>query len=384
MNEVIKKYIVPKLQELSPNSILFSKNPFVLCRKIFFCLMIGAMFCVTTSIKAQDAHFSQSYVSPMTLNPAMTGLIDGKYRISGIYRDQWRAIVDQPFTTFSISGDFKFQANDGGQSKNPDYFGVGIGFVSDKVGLVDFSTNAIAISTGYHKALGKALNQYLSVGAQFSINQRNVNFEHLNFQDEFDGIQFFDQQTAENLPANNFGYGDFAIGIHYSMSPSKYMNLFLGTSLYHATSPRIVFQTDETSSTFSDGFQVKHYKKLQIHGGFSYEMAGGMSLIPRMVLSKQGPHTEVLLGSNVKFNDPTKSTGVQFGIWGRAVDNFNGQSLESVILAFGVDFSGAILGLSYDITLDGIRGDFRNQGVFELSFTYTGDFENDEFFCPEF
>lgn len=373
-----------KLQVLSPNNILFLKNPFVLHRNFLFGLMLGMLLFAGIGVKAQDAHFSQSYVSPLTLNPAMTGLIDGKYRISGIYRDQWRAVVEQPFTTFSVSSDFKFQIGDGGQNRNPDYFGVGLGFVADKVGLVDFTTNSLAISLGYHKALGKALNQYLSIGGQFSINQRNLNFEHLNFQDEFDGIQFFDQQTAENLPANNFGYGDIALGIHYSMSPTQYMNIFLGTSLYHVTSPRIVFQTDETSSTFQDGFQVKHYRKIQIHGGFSYEFAGGMSLIPRMVLSRQGPHTELLLGSNVKFNDPTKSTGIQFGLWGRVIDNFNGQSLESVILAFGLDFSGAILGLSYDITMDGIRGDFRNQGVFELSFTYTGQFENDEFFCPEF
>src|SRR6185436_16137455 len=41
---------------------------------------------------AQDIHFSQFYASPLTLNPANTGMFKGDWRVAGIYRDQWRAI----------------------------------------------------------------------------------------------------------------------------------------------------------------------------------------------------------------------------------------------------------------------------------------------------
>jgi hypothetical protein len=39
--------------------------------------------------QAQDAVFSQPYLSPIYLNPAATGAGDYDLRISGIYRRQW-------------------------------------------------------------------------------------------------------------------------------------------------------------------------------------------------------------------------------------------------------------------------------------------------------
>ena len=54
-------------------------------------LLIMITACLgSLSIKAQvDPHFSQYYVYPAWLNPALTGAFDGDYRIAGIYRSQW-------------------------------------------------------------------------------------------------------------------------------------------------------------------------------------------------------------------------------------------------------------------------------------------------------
>ena len=55
--------------------------------------------------KAQvDPHFSQYYVYPSWLNPALTGAIDGDYRVSAIYRNQWGNIANG-FSTIGLSGD---------------------------------------------------------------------------------------------------------------------------------------------------------------------------------------------------------------------------------------------------------------------------------------
>jgi len=59
-------------------------------------------------VSSQDAHFSQFYASPLTLNPAIAGTYTGTFRISAIYRDQWRSAVDDPLKTFAVSGDVKF------------------------------------------------------------------------------------------------------------------------------------------------------------------------------------------------------------------------------------------------------------------------------------
>lgn len=48
------------------------------------------------ALRAQvDPHFTQYYVYPSWLNPALTGAFDGDYRISGIYRNQWGNIRDR-------------------------------------------------------------------------------------------------------------------------------------------------------------------------------------------------------------------------------------------------------------------------------------------------
>ena len=50
---------------------------------------------VGMKLNAQDIHFSQYYASPLTLNPALTGKFNGLWRVTGIYRDQFRNSVSQ-------------------------------------------------------------------------------------------------------------------------------------------------------------------------------------------------------------------------------------------------------------------------------------------------
>src|SRR6187402_2597459 len=52
-----------------------------------------------------DPHFTQYYVYPSWLNPALTGAFDGAYRVSGIYRTQW-GNISSPYSTAGISADF--------------------------------------------------------------------------------------------------------------------------------------------------------------------------------------------------------------------------------------------------------------------------------------
>ena len=54
-----------------------------------------------------DPHFTQYYIHTSWLNPAMTGLFDGDYRIAGIYRNQW-GNVGSPFSTM-VNGLCKFR-----------------------------------------------------------------------------------------------------------------------------------------------------------------------------------------------------------------------------------------------------------------------------------
>src|SRR5688500_12258614 len=76
-------------------------NNYKLMRKFF--LMMGLIGLAATA-SAQDPNFSQFFVSPLTLNPAMTGKFNGDFRLAGNYRDQWPAIT-KAFITSTASFD---------------------------------------------------------------------------------------------------------------------------------------------------------------------------------------------------------------------------------------------------------------------------------------
>jgi hypothetical protein len=72
-------------------------------KKVLFCL--GAFLALTNTSEAQDVHFSQYFTSPMTLNPALTGLTQSDYRMAANYRTQWGSVNNAPYTTATVSYD---------------------------------------------------------------------------------------------------------------------------------------------------------------------------------------------------------------------------------------------------------------------------------------
>ena len=55
---------------------------------------------------AQDPSFSQFFSSPLNVNPALTGNINGDWRVISNFRDQWIGPAS-PYTTGTVSYDRK-------------------------------------------------------------------------------------------------------------------------------------------------------------------------------------------------------------------------------------------------------------------------------------
>ena len=199
-----------------------------------------AVIAVAQMAIAQDQHFTQFYAAPMTLNPALTGAFEGKYRVSSIYRDQWRSVLDEPVQSFAVAGDFRFSPRR--RRVIEDAVGLGLLFTNDKVGVIDFNTTQIALSLAYHKSLGINNDQFLSAGFQAGINQRTVNYGSLSFHDQFDGYSGYTGTTLEELPANNFAYLDMNVGINYSAQLGNKSNIFAGVAYHHFNSPTVSFE----------------------------------------------------------------------------------------------------------------------------------------------
>ncbi len=338
---------------------------------------------ITCTVFGQDPHYSQFFANPLSLNPALTGSAPGKYRVTAQYRDQWRGALDFPLKTFGASGELKFPI--GKLKKRPDLAGAGFYFGSDRVGSFELNTNQIQIFGAYHKSLNSRYNQYLSGGAYFGIVQRSISYEDLNFQDMFNAIDGYDLPTAELLPANNLAFLDIGIGLNYFAHPSKSLAYYGGISLGHITRPNVSFYGSDGSPNPNLVKINKLFIKTSGYIGSSLKTSEYFFVEPRVLALIQGPHTEVNIGSNMKIKIKNYSTRyLHFGPWIRFTDNENGFGLESIILSAGYEFDNTIIGISYDHNLSDIIRDYKGINAFELNITYTGEYENNDGFCPKF
>ena len=361
---------------------LRSKISYKSIMKQFFILFFAilSMF----DLSAQDKHFTQFYASPLTLNPALTGAYNGRYRVSTIFRDQWSRVLESPYRTFATELDVRFKVNTNSQYK--DAASVGLVFFRDKVSGIDFGTQQIALSGAYHKGLDYGNTQYLSVGFQGAISQRNLNFEQLTFGDEFDGISGYTFDTDEDLPINNFSYGDLSIGINYAYTPKVRKSFYAGFAMHHILQPEVSFYRDEVDENEEPIASEKLYSRFSTQISAEIPFSETFSILPRLLVAKQGPHFEINAGTNLRFmlNDYSGNS-LYVGSWVRPVGNEdNGIGLDALVLMVGLQQGNFLFGASYDVNLKDLTTYQQGQAAFELSISYFGDFENSNIICPSF
>ena len=338
---------------------------------------VGLFFSSLPNAFSQDKHFTQFYAAPLNLNPALTGAMEGRYRVGTIYRDQWRQVLDNPIRSFALAADLRFDAP--GKRVKEDAVGLGLMFFHDKVSVVDFSTTQIAVSGAYHKSLGSSNSQYLTLGIQAGLTQRTVNYESLEFHDEFDGTTGYVLGTGEALPENSLSFTDYNVGLNYTAEVGRSGRIFAGVALHHFLQPQISFYENT-------GEGDKLYSKLsaQIAANIPLSNDNRVSLLPRFLIARQGPHMEINTGTNMRFAlGQYGSTALHIGSWVRPVRNDDAMGLDAVVALVGFEFNSVLIGLSYDLNLTALQAKQR-QGAFEISIAYLGDYDNEEILCPKF
>src|SRR5688572_28029879 len=102
----------------------------------------------TLQVVAQDKLFTQSFAHPVDRNPAFSGAIDGRYRVTVAYRDHWQSIIESCFTTMGIYGDIKVT-----QDHTDDYLGAGFSLIADRTAIYYVNQNILSLYGSHHKAL---------------------------------------------------------------------------------------------------------------------------------------------------------------------------------------------------------------------------------------
>lgn len=319
-------------------------------RKFFFtCLILAA----TLFGKAQDPNFSQFFVSPLTLNPALTGKIDGNYRLAMNFRNQWPSI-NNAFRTYTASFDAGILKN-----RIPDYdqFGVGVIGLTDKSGNGVLQHNYIGLSTAYHKALDESGFHQIGLGFQGVYVNKRLNTDALKFEDMLraDGFTGLTTEDFTNYRLN-LSYFDLNAGFFYNGTTNGSNNFYLGASMYHL---------NRHEETFTDTGHYFMASRLTVQAGGMVPLGDYNAFHFSTMHSRQANAVNTVIGGAYMLNinpDEWSPTNLYIGSWFRFGD--------AVIPYVGLEFGEFRVGASYDVNVSSLKPASNMRGGAEFSLIY--------------
>lgn len=340
-------------------------------------LGVGAAMMMTGSVLAQDPHFTQYFTSPLTLNPALTGLTQCDLRLAANYRTQWASVSANPYTTATISYDM---AAAKGSLDNGDAIGFGVLGMFDRSGLGSLQNVTFGLSAAYHKALGLEQQHTLSFGLQGVLVQKSIDFSKVKFEDQYNpGTGIAEYQTSEVVGNADLTYPDFNLGLMYSGRINQNGSAYAGFSYYHLTQPVETF--------LNENFKI-HSRYTGYLGG-SFDLNENIVLYASGLYQSQAGATEILMGAAVGFvlnpghdMEYAKNTLLYLGSWYRYGD--------AVCPYVAFEWSKMKLGISYDVNLSNFSAATKNNGGYEISLIFNGCINKREagpnynFACPKF
>ena len=322
-------------------------------------LGVSVAMMLAGSAKAQDVHFTQYFTSPLTLNPAMTGLVAEDLRFSANYRTQWSTVSANPYITGTASYDMAMLK---GKLPEGDALGMGMMVLYDKAGSGGLTNTTAGLSLAYHKAFGRDKQQHFSIGAQGVLVQKHLDFAKLTFEDMYDkGTGALVYPTSQTFNNADLSYPDFNLGLMYSGKVADHTTLYAGYSYYHLTQP--------VESFLKDSYTIHNRQSMYLGGAF--DMNENTVLYASALYQSQASAWEAVLGAAVGFimnpghdAEFQKNTILYLGGWYRY-----GDALAPYL---GIEWSKMRLGVSYDVNLSQFTPATHGAGAYELSLIYFG------------
>lgn len=338
-------------------------------------------------VRAVDPHFSQYNASPLVLNPGMTGVFNGNYRFTAIYRSQWNSVLKNEsvpmYRTFAGSYDMRFN-----MPGNNDAVGVGLAILTDKAGEAEFGTNAVNLSLSYLKALNREGSHFLTLGFQGGLAQRTINFSKLQFGNQFDGEGFnINLASGETFDNDNFLFFDVGAGVFWYYMQKKRTNYYAGVSVAHI---------NRADQSFYENDESRLYIKTTGTAGLQVPIGNQVDLLPSVLVMSQGPAIETMIGSYIKLLFEAHSpqgNAFYIGPWYRITRRIIGENSnetrigsEALVLATRFDYGSFSIGFSYDINFSDLTPASNSRGGFEVSAVHVGSFKQKSKvkFCPRF
>ena len=288
--------------------------------------------------QAQDAEYSQFFANPLYLNPALAGAENYNRAVLN-YRNQWPGL-DKGFITYNASYDQYIPKLHGG---------IGVLVNVDNAGQGILKTTQASLIYSY--SVRVTYNLFVNMALQGSFYQRSLNWDRLQFGDQFDPIQGLVRPTGENYPTySSVMVPDFSAGLVFGWKSV----LHGGIAVHHLTQPDLAFY-----SQYEDRLPLKFTGHLGVNIDLMGE--GGMDFEPDFYIS-----TNILYQQQGNFHQVNAGLYVVrlpivLGAWFR----HNFENADALIVLAGIHFNSLKVGYSYDITLSKIRN--HTGGAHEIS-----------------
>jgi type IX secretion system PorP/SprF family membrane protein len=338
-------------------------------------LTIFIALAISGSSFAQDIHYTQYNMAPLSLNPSLTGAFEGTFRIGGLYRDQWRSVIDNQFVTPSVYLDAPAFRGIG----KKDWVGLGVVLVNDKAGTVSLTNTSVMLGAAYHIGLGAEGNTVISLGGQGGIVQKRVDVTDAEFRDAI--LSGGTSVDLANINTDKVSYGDFNAGITLSSKLNSRMDFNLGFSLLHLSEPEYTTFTDAFAGTiFSDELNLP--RRMVTHGQFNAGLTEKWVLSPSFLYQRMEGADEIAIQTLAGYHlNEAKDITLRFGAGYRLRD-----AVETIV---GVDFKGLRVGVAYDVNVSDLTVASANRGGFEIAAAYIAKIQRAPIvkpiiFCPRF
>ncbi len=307
-----------------------------------------ALLCLVGMLRAQDFHLSLYDAAPLFLNPAMTGLVDGKMRLHAHYRNQWNAVAYKPYTTALVSFDVpKGKWGYGGQISNM------------RAGFANYNVFQALASVSYAVPIDKNRYHNLSLGLQGGFTQKRIEYQILSFDNQWstnDGGSFdkgINNNESFNRQAQFQEVVNFGALYYYGKQQSR-VNPFIGLSAFNLTRPK------ETFFGSSNRLPIRYYA----HAGVRINVSELLYFTPKILIYNQANIVQQTIALDASYF----FKGERFYALAGVIVRPNDASIGYV----GFRKDNYIAKLGYDFNQSSLKGTTKTRGAFEISLTYMG------------
>lgn len=331
-------------------------------KKYILLIFLATIFLAPAN--GQDFHYTQYFMSPLGVNPALAGAYNGSYRINGLYRDQYRGVGSNTFGGFSLNVDAPIIRG----FRKQDWIGVGLRMEQNKSGDFGQKLNFYGLGIAYHLALDKKQNSIFTIGAQYGTG--GYTYDRLEINDtansyitgtfsetesQFNsGGQGTGNQGSTNVQGGSLN--DLTVGALYNMKNPK-----AGSDLKIGVSVEGILNPDRSASSRGDD------KGIGLHGFGTYEftMNKRSSLTSGLYYYSNKQASAIIANSILNYKMKPGDKMILHG--GLGVRN-----ARAALLYLGATVSGIRVGLAYDLDIGASTPATNNHKSIELGVTYIG------------